>query len=636
MDRETRQEQTEIRRDGWIALALATGFLLVYLRTLCPTTYLGDSGQISTAIVTGGIIHPPGYPLFSLLGRASLLLVPWGEPAFRIGCVVVLAAAAAVATLYVLARELRCTPGASAAGAAAFGASYTFWNQSTRVEVYSLHALLVCLALLGGLCYRRSGRRAHLALMTLAVSLGLAHHLTIVLMGPALLLLCGRRLWTDPGLGRRLATAVGLALVGPALYALLLVWARAEPLQNWGRPVTLPLLWTHASAKIFQGHLHLPNGPSLVESLRQAAELYTTNFPSAILLLPMLGAWALWRRDRGVAAGLLLAASTVAAYNCCYDIADIAPYYIAAWIAAMALLAVALDAIRSRARGFGKHPALAVVLLVLIPGSLILRNGSACDLSRATWARDLARHKLEHTDPGGVLITQGDHDTFPIWYVHDVLHVRPDVLPLDRAMLAGTWRQFDKEPSLWYLHRLRRQGVDAPLDVPRDPAMRASLATDDRYLRQLLQRQLRDRPLCMSFATTHASRRAGGPYFLRWAAAHYEMLPQGVVLRLQPKSQPVDLAALLRRDQRLWDRTVLPDVQAVRMDEDLDPDYVVNHYACMLVNLGGLHELAGHRDQAEAIYRRVMAWAPHYRPAATALASLRRAGRQASLPAARH
>jgi hypothetical protein len=634
MERETRRGQTEIGRDWLIAFALATGFLLVYLRTLCPTTYLGDSGQISTAIVTGGIIHPPGYPLFSLLGRASLLLVPWGEPAFRIGCVVALAAAAAVAALYFLMRELQCTPWASAAGAAAFGASYTFWNQSTRVEVYSLHVLLACLALLASLCYRRSGRCSHLALMTLAVSLGLAHHLTIVLIGPALLLLCGRRLWTDPGLGRRLATAISLALIGPSLYALLLIWARAEPLQDWGRPVTLPLLWAHASARFFQGHLHLPNGPSLYQSLRQAGKLYTTNFPYAILLLPLVGAWALWRRDRAVAAGLLLAGSTVAAYNFCYDITDIAPYYLAVWLVGTALLAVALDAIRSRARGFWKNPALAAVLCAVIPGSLILRNGSACDLSRATWARDLARHKLEHTDPGGVLITQGDHDTFPIWYVHDVLHVRPDVLPLDRAMLAGTWRQFDKEPSLWYLRRLRRQGVDAPLDVPRDLAVRASLATDG-YLLRLLQRQLRDRPLCMTFAATHAPRCEDGPCFLRWALARYEMLPQGVVLRLQPKSQPVDLAVLLRHDQQLWDRTVLPDLHAVRTDEDLDPDYVVNHYACMLVNYGGLHELAGHRDQAAVIYRRVVAWAPHYRPAAAALASLRRDGRQAQLPSDR-
>src|SRR5207245_998256 len=117
----------------------------LYLRTLCPTVYLGDPGEFCTAIATGGVPHPPGYPLFSLLGRAALALIPFGEPAFRIGCVVALAAALAVAALYFLAREIGATPWAAATSAAVFAVSYGFWSQSTRVEVYSLHVLLVTL-----------------------------------------------------------------------------------------------------------------------------------------------------------------------------------------------------------------------------------------------------------------------------------------------------------------------------------------------------------------------------------------------------------------------------------------------------------------------------------------------------------
>src|SRR5207248_1185115 len=112
-----------------------------------------------------------------------------------------------------------------ACGAATFGVGYSFWSQSTRVEVYSLHVLLAGLLLLAGLRYRRTGSRASLAAMVLAGSLGLAHHLTIVLLGPAMLLLCGRRLWCDPGRGRRLALVVCLLPVGPALYLLLMRWA---------------------------------------------------------------------------------------------------------------------------------------------------------------------------------------------------------------------------------------------------------------------------------------------------------------------------------------------------------------------------------------------------------------------------
>ena len=64
----------------------------------------------------------------------------------------------------------------------------------------------------------------------------------------------------------------------------------------------------------------------------------------------------------------------------------------------------------------------------LLVGAPLRRNWSACDLSRATWVRELARQKLEAADPGSVLITQGDSDINPIWYVHDVLKVRPDIV----------------------------------------------------------------------------------------------------------------------------------------------------------------------------------------------------------------
>src|SRR5438093_10998389 len=89
---EAERERVRTSYDAWVALGLALGFLMLYLRTLCPTVYMGDSGEICTAITTGGVIHPPGYPLFSLLGRIALFLVPGGEPAFRIGCLVALAA----------------------------------------------------------------------------------------------------------------------------------------------------------------------------------------------------------------------------------------------------------------------------------------------------------------------------------------------------------------------------------------------------------------------------------------------------------------------------------------------------------------------------------------------------------------
>jgi hypothetical protein len=86
-----------------------------------PNDLYGDSGEVSTAIVTNGIIHLPGYPIFGLLGRITLILIPFGEPAFKSGGIVASAGAAAVTMLYRFNPELSIRPLASVAAAANIG-----------------------------------------------------------------------------------------------------------------------------------------------------------------------------------------------------------------------------------------------------------------------------------------------------------------------------------------------------------------------------------------------------------------------------------------------------------------------------------------------------------------------------------
>ena len=64
------------------------GFLVislfgVYLSTICPTVYLGDSGELTTAAYCLGIPHNSGYPLYTLLGNLFCFL-PLGNIAFRV------------------------------------------------------------------------------------------------------------------------------------------------------------------------------------------------------------------------------------------------------------------------------------------------------------------------------------------------------------------------------------------------------------------------------------------------------------------------------------------------------------------------------------------------------------------------
>jgi hypothetical protein len=349
--------------------------------------------------------------------------------------------------------------------------------------------------------------------------------------------------------------------------------------------------------------------------------LYRDNFPAGAFLLPLVGIGALWGRNRRLVVGLLLAMVAVIGFDLCYQIEDIAPYYLTAWLAAATLLAGGLDLLLVIAQRHRRGILVVTSAGPLLVAFLLMHNWQACDLSRATWVREFARHKLENTDPVGVLLSSGDDDTFPLWYVHDVLKVRPDVFHVDRTMSGGVWSNEERDPSRWYLYRLRRQGIAAPIRVSSNKVTHAYLANDG-YLIDRLMGELRGRPLCTTFFTSHEPRSRDSRVFFRWAGARYRVLPQGILLRLQPRSQPVVLAELLSRNQQLWKRIALPDLHGINADQDLDPDYVSNHYACMLENYAGLCEMAGDRPGAEALYRRLISWDRGYQPAAVALAAL--------------
>src|SRR5688572_33448599 len=70
-----------------VALPWAAGLFLAALATYVATLYRtvpgGDSGELTLVAATLGVAHPPGYPLFTLLGKL-FSLIPLGTVAWRI------------------------------------------------------------------------------------------------------------------------------------------------------------------------------------------------------------------------------------------------------------------------------------------------------------------------------------------------------------------------------------------------------------------------------------------------------------------------------------------------------------------------------------------------------------------------
>src|SRR5919109_2322646 len=135
------------KRADWLqALAVALALFALYAASAPRTVALEDDGLFILASYYLGIAHPPGYPLFTLLGKLATL-VPIGSVAYRVHLLSALFGALSCALLWMCARVLAEGRLPAYRAAFALGLSPVFWSQSIIAEVYTLNTFF-CLSLL--------------------------------------------------------------------------------------------------------------------------------------------------------------------------------------------------------------------------------------------------------------------------------------------------------------------------------------------------------------------------------------------------------------------------------------------------------------------------------------------------------
>jgi hypothetical protein len=146
-----------------------------------------------------------------------------------------------------------------------------------------------------------------------------------------------------------------------------------------------------------------------------------------------------------------------------------------------------------------------VLAIALIP---LAFNWSWADRSHDYSARDWAYNLLQSVEPYGVLFTNGDNDTFPLWYLQEVEGIRRDVTVMVMSYLN----------TPWYVKQIRQ------LTTPCDEGVSA---TDD-DTRIICQRAfLPDRaPAFYSAPDSASPDRAGAPLDLAVPASEQASLGQ--------------------------------------------------------------------------------------------------------------
>ena len=437
--------------DALLGLLVALVAFAVYWGTLSHTVASEDTGELATTLYTLGIVHPTGYPLFTLLGWLFAHLPIEGRVIWKLSLFgAVLTATSAFIFfrlfLFLLSKKAASLFGmktrasapiseriAAATAALVFAFSRTFWTEAVSLEVYALH--LVSLALVIG-CFLRAladfaastdqnpaGNRRWMV-FAFALGLSFSNHMMTVLLAPAFLVLY----FQVHGFGRvgwlRMLSGVPLFVLGLSLYLYLPLRSAQAPVMNWGEPTTWHAFWYHLSAGQYHGQMF----SSLEIALRKLAQ-FTTDFPRefgyAPLLLAAIGMWALYRSGRRLLVFLVLLFFGCLFYSLNYAFDD-PNFYLNAYLAVAIACAFGVRAVLQRVPERGRMFAgIACLAVALFPLGL---NYRALDKSKDFAVEEYALNVLHSMDSGAVFFTnEYQRMAAPAFYLQIVENVRPEL-----------------------------------------------------------------------------------------------------------------------------------------------------------------------------------------------------------------
>ena len=133
-------------RAGWLDGSVFVAFLTLYWLTLSPGLLPADAGEFQMIAANLGVAHPPGYPLYILLGKLFTLMMP-GNPMRGLN---LFSAVTAALTVMLVGRSVRTLSRSAWAGivaAVVYGVGASVWATATQASIRPLTGFFAALCI---------------------------------------------------------------------------------------------------------------------------------------------------------------------------------------------------------------------------------------------------------------------------------------------------------------------------------------------------------------------------------------------------------------------------------------------------------------------------------------------------------
>lgn len=456
------------------ACFLAFGLSLVFYLLNLPSDLLpGDSGELISASFTLGIAHPPGYPLYTMVGNLFSRAFSFGSVAVRYNLLSCLAASSMASFIVCLLIDLGLTSWIALLSTMILSTSKATWFEATTAEVYATSGLLLAI-MLWAMVVARNRNDAYWLLFLYMGGLAISHHTTLV--GPFLLCLL------TLGLMKRRNVSTS-CLIGSAMVFLLAlsIWlyipirAYCNPSLIWSNKPTLHSFISHITAKGYHWRLKSISPQRFVDFVCFFPVL-SERFSLVACAFSIIGAVKGLFSPKGeiksvalLSIGIILFFGIHSAF---YNIPDIVSHVFPAVVPLAVLAAIGADYLHGLLAGFKFRTwVFSIGLAALILLNVFQTHPRRDEKLAMGFAKGIVESAKQACGEGCLVLTTGEISSFPLLYigtvesvgvtVYDLAISNPDILGLPDSP-KDLEEAIDAAVGLYGIHRVAIAGYVPP------------------------------------------------------------------------------------------------------------------------------------------------------------------------------